>query len=50
VNPNYDHKAFRCVICEKAEIDPKHVDTCSDRCFKKLLDRQRREAFPGLYR
>jgi hypothetical protein len=33
-----------CVICgRKLVADRVHVDTCSDRCFRRLLRRQRAE-------
>jgi hypothetical protein len=32
-----------CIICGKHKVAPKHVDTCGERCFKRLLERQRQE-------
>ncbi len=36
-----------CVICGRS-LSParKHVDTCGERCFKRLLSRQRQGATP----
>jgi len=44
---NPDMEAItRCVICGKTlAFLRKHVDTCGERCYKTLLERQRDAAF-----
>ena len=36
-----------CVICGRKLLVRDHVDTCSQRCFKRLLARQREENASG---
>lgn len=38
--------ATKCAICRRPlKATRVHVDTCGDRCFRILLERQRDEAF-----
>ena len=40
---------YRCVICGRdLPVVRPHVDTCGERCYKKLLERQRRELARGI--